>query len=167
MKLTDIKDDEYDLVYTSEGVHVWIHDLRSMYHNISRILKIGGTYINFEIHPFTRPFVYDDGKPDNLNIKVEKPYDMTGPFDEGVTYHWRLQDILNAVASSHLRIEQIEEINDDRQKGHFLFYEDVRAKMNKEEINRYYDWNVNPYAALPQWFTLCAKKYKYITCIEI
>lgn len=42
--------------------------------------------------------------------------------------------------------------------GHFWFYEEARAKMNEEEISKYYDWKVNPYAALPQWFTLYATK---------
>lgn len=158
MKLEDIKSEEYDLVYTSEGVHVWINDLSSMYQNIARILKKGGAYINFEIHPFTRPFAYEDGRPETMKVAIQKPYDMTGPFDEGTTYHWRIQDILNAIASSGLRFEHLEEIYDDRNNGHFWFYEDVRAKLTSKEINQYYDWKVNPYAALPQWFTIFATK---------
>jgi 2-polyprenyl-3-methyl-5-hydroxy-6-metoxy-1,4-benzoquinol methylase len=158
MKLADIKAEEYDMVYTSEGVHVWINDLSSMYQNIARIVKKGGFYINFEIHPFTRPFAYEDGKPETMKITVQKPYDMTGPFNEGTTYNWRMQDLLNAIASAGLRFEHLDEIYDDRHNGHFWFYEDVRAKMTADEINDYYDWRVNPYAALPQWFTLYATK---------
>lgn len=158
MQLTDIKSEEYDMVYTSEGVHVWINDLKSMYRNIARILKKGGVYINYEIHPFTRPFAYEDSKPETMKINVQKPYDMTGPFDEGTSYHWRMQDIINAVASAGLRIEELDEMFDDPQKGHFWFYEDARAKMSLDEIKQYYDWKVNPYAAFPQWFTLYASK---------
>ena len=158
MKLTDIKDNEYDLVYTSEGVHVWINDLSAMYKNIARILKKDGVYINFEIHPFTRPFAYEDGKPETMKVIIQKPYDMTGPFDEGVNYHWRMQDILNAVASAGLRLKHLDEMYDDRHNGHFWFYEDVRAKLTKEEVDNYYDWKVNPYAALQQWFSLYARK---------
>lgn len=158
MKLEDIKDSEYDMVYTSEGVHVWICDLNSMYKNIARILKRDGVYINFEIHPFTRPFAYEDGKPETTNITIQKPYDQTGPFDNGVTYNWRMQDILNALASAGLRFRQLEEMFDDIDKGHFWFYEEKRERMTLEEINNYYDWKVNPYAALPQWFTLYATK---------
>lgn len=158
MQLTDIKSNEYDMVYTSEGVHVWINNLNSMYQNIARVLKEGGVYINFEIHPFTRPFAYEDGKPESMKVFVQKPYDKTGPFDEGVTYHWRMQDILNAVASAGLRFEHLDEMYDDRRIGHFWFYEEARAKMTLEEINNYYDWKVNPYAALPQWFTLRVTK---------
>ncbi|UVI33332.1 class I SAM-dependent methyltransferase [Paenibacillus spongiae] len=56
MELSNIQSDEYDFVYTSNGVHVWINDLHSMYQNIHRILKNNGAYIMHEIHPFTRPF---------------------------------------------------------------------------------------------------------------
>ncbi len=158
MQLSDIKSNEYDMVYTSEGVHVWINDLHFMYQNIARILKKGGIYINFEIHPFTRPFAYEDGKPETMKVTVQKPYDMIGPFDDGVTFHWRMQDILNAVAAAGLRFEHLDEIYDDGNIGHFWFYEEARAKMTLDEINDYYDWKVNPYAALPQWFTLYATK---------
>lgn len=158
MKLCDIKDEEYDLVFTLEGVHVWINDLSSMYQNIARILKKGGNYINFEIHPFTRPFAYEDGKPESMKIIVQKPYDMTGPFDGGINYHWHMQDYINAIASAGLRIDHLDEMYDDEQKGHFWFYDDIREKMTEDEINGYYDWKVNPYTALLHWFSLCATK---------
>ena len=73
MKLESIPSNEYDLVYTSEGVFVWIDDLNGMFHNIFRVLKKGGIYINFEIHPFTRPFAYDDGRPEGKEIIIRKP----------------------------------------------------------------------------------------------
>lgn len=45
MKLNELSDNIYDLVYTSNGVHVWINDLNAMYNNIYRILKQDGKYI--------------------------------------------------------------------------------------------------------------------------
>lgn len=42
MSLSKLKNDEYDFVYTSNGVHVWISDLAAMYRNFNRILKNGG-----------------------------------------------------------------------------------------------------------------------------
>lgn len=39
MKLEELVDETFDLVYTSNGVHVWIHDLGTMYRNFHRILK--------------------------------------------------------------------------------------------------------------------------------
>ena len=47
---------EYDLVYTSNGVGVWISDLEVMYKNFYRVLKDKGYYIMFETHPFDRLF---------------------------------------------------------------------------------------------------------------
>ncbi|WP_308635838.1 class I SAM-dependent methyltransferase [Paenibacillus silvisoli] len=49
MQLSKIRSGEYDFVYTSNGVHVWIHDLNAMYRNIQRVLKPNGTYIMFDI----------------------------------------------------------------------------------------------------------------------
>ena len=36
MELLGINDDEYDLIYTSNGVHVWITDLAMMYVNFNK-----------------------------------------------------------------------------------------------------------------------------------
>lgn len=47
MKLEELTNNSYDLVFTSNGVHVWIDDLNAMYGNIHRILKKGGKYIFF------------------------------------------------------------------------------------------------------------------------
>ena len=108
MKLEGVRDGEYDLVYTSNGVHVWLNDLPSMYTNISRVLKHGGLNIIYEIHPYLRPF--------NEDLKMIKPYDATGPFEdeETVCFHWRLQDIMNAVMDSGMRLEHLEEMFDGK-----------------------------------------------------
>lgn len=158
MKLPEIASNMYDLVYTSEGVHVWISRLSEMYQNIARVLKKDGIYINYEIHPFTRPFAYDDGKPEGKEVIVQKDYEMTGSFEDGITYHWRLQDILNAICDSGLTIRRLEEMHDEKDKGHFWFYEEERKQMTKEEIAAYYDIVKNPLSALPQWFTVCCVK---------
>lgn len=158
MKLADIESHAYDLVYTSEGVYVWIDKLSEMYKNIARVLKKNGIYINYEIHPFTRPFAYDDGRPEGKDIVIQKDYEMVGPFDDGTTYHWRMQDILNAVCDAGLKISRLEEMHDEKDKGHFWFYEEERKAMTAEEIEDYYDIRKNPLSGLPQWFTLCCKK---------
>lgn len=158
MKLSGIESDTYDLVYTSEGVLVWINDLSGMYKNIARVLKKGGVYVNYEIHPFCRPFSYDDGKPQGKEIIIRKDYEMTGPFEDGTEFFWRLQDILNAICDSELKICRLEEMHDEKEKGHFWFYEEEREKMSQEQIDCYYDIAANPLSALPQWFTVCCRK---------
>jgi len=158
MGLPDIPSGTFDLVYTSEGVHVWISDLPAMYRQVFRVLRPGGAYVNYEIHPFCRPFDYDDARPVQGRIVVQKPYEQTEPRGDGTKYAWRLQDILNAAAGAGLQLRRLEEMHDDPVTGHFWFYETERAVMAQEEIEVYYDWRRNPLAALPQWFTFRAVK---------
>ena len=149
MTLEKIKSNEYDFVFTSNGVHVWIDDLKSMYKNICRIMKKSGVYIMFEVHPVNRPFEDCFGQ-----LKVIKPYGYMRPLYDGINYHWRMQDIVNAIADSGLRIKRMEEMFDDRGSRGFF---DTTGKT-PEEIDQIYDWRVNPQAALPQWLTIYAVK---------
>ena len=156
MKLESVADNTYDIVYTSNGVHVWINDLPAMYRSIYRIMKPGGVYIMYEIHPFLRPF---DNK-----VRVKKPYDMTGPFEteEEVTFGWRIMDIMNAMLDSGLRVSHIEEMfaEKDYDWPFWLSYEDISKGVNvtKEEVDKMHDWRNNPLAALPNWISMVAYK---------
>ncbi|MFE5322022.1 class I SAM-dependent methyltransferase [Paenibacillus sp. NPDC056579] len=154
MKLSKVKSSDYDFVYTSNGVHVWINDLEAMYTQIHRILKSSGSYIMFDIHPFMRPF----GMRTAGNLKVIKPYDATGPFGDIPTYKWRMQDILNAALSSGLTIRHMEEMY--AENGSFWVDEssDVADTRSKEELDALCDWNINPLAAIPQWLSFHAVK---------
>ena len=91
MTRASVETDTYDLVYTSNGVHVWINDLNAMYENIRRVLKPNGISIMFDIHPLQRPF--------DEQMKIYKAYDYTGSFEDetSVTFHWRIQDTINAI----------------------------------------------------------------------
>lgn len=139
--------------YIISGVHVWINDLKSMYDSIYRILKPKGKYLMYEIHPFTRPFDCNENK-----LIVKKRYDDIGPFDNGTKYEWRVQDILNAIASSKLVFKHLEEIYDD---GYGTFWhksdEDL-SKFSEEELNELLNWKTNPVSAIPQWMTVFAEK---------
>lgn len=156
MKLDGIHDDEYDLVYTSNGVHVWLDDLPSMYANIHRILKKGGLNILYEIHPYLRPF--------NENLQIAKPYDETGPFEDETTinFHWRLQDIMNAMMHSGLHLEHLEEMFDEKdyEQPFWLKTEDIinGVRASREEVDKMYDWRENPRMALPNWICLVGRK---------
>jgi SAM-dependent methyltransferase len=156
MRLEGIADDAYDFVYTSNGVHVWIDDLRGMYNNIYRILKPGGVYIMHEIHPFQRPF---DG-----TAKIIKPYDMTGPFESEteITFGWRVMDIMNAMVDSGLVVKRVEEMfaEKDYDWPFFISYSDIAKGVTAthEEVDRMYDWHNNPMAALPNWLSVAATR---------
>ena len=127
MTLEGVPDETYDLVYTSNGVHVWLDDLESMYRNVYRVLRPDGWDVIFEKHPFVRPFD-EEGKP-------LKSYDSTGPFEDeyAVNFHWRIQDILNAVMDAGIRPYHLEELCERNEK-----------------------WGIG----LPEWFCLMGKRPK-------
>jgi len=156
MKLEGIADGEYDFVYTSNGVHVWIDDLLGMYRSIHRVMKPGGTYIMYEIHPFLRPF--DD------NVKVKRPYDAVGPYEteEEVTFAWRVMDIMNAMLDAGLSVKHIEEMfaEKDYDWPFWISYAEIAngATATREEVDRMHDWRNNPMAALPNWLSMVARK---------
>ncbi|MCS7459414.1 class I SAM-dependent methyltransferase [Paenibacillus doosanensis] len=155
MRLSSVKSDEYDFVYTSNGVHVWIADLNSMYSSIRRILKKGGAYIMFDIHPFLRPFELDKGK-----LTLVKPYDAAGPFliDEVPRLHWRMQDIVNAIISSGLSVKHIEEMF--AEDGSFWVDESTSEgdSLSAQELEDLRNWKLNSMAGLPQWVSIHAVK---------
>lgn len=154
MKLEHIDTGAFDLVYTSNGVHVWIDDLPAMYRNIRRVLKPGGAYLMFETHPFIRPF--DGDAADALRFQVQKPYECIGPFGEVPTYSWRIMDLVNAMLHSGLSIRQMEEFHS--QIGSFdCWWYQTLAEAAADE-NRKFDWTRNPFAALPQWIGFLAQK---------
>ena len=155
MKLDGIKNDEYDFVYTSNGVHVWINDLDAMYQNIYRILKPGGIYIMYEIHPFQRPFTNHDGI-------IKKSYNKTGPFESenNVTFGWRVMDIMNAIFHSGFVVKHMEEIlpKIDYDWPFWFNHEEILdgATATREEVDR--RWAENTMAMLPEMMCIVAQK---------
>ena len=155
MKLDKIKDNEYDLVYTSNGVHVWIDDMPGMYKNFYRVLKKDGYSIFFETHPMSRPF-------DNLTyqVKIKKLYEDIGPHGDIPTYSWRTQDFVNAISSAGFQIREMSEfhsLREDLEAHNYLYILD-RHKDRYEWHGDTFDWKVNPWAALPQCLCLCSQK---------
>lgn len=156
MRLDGIEDGAYDLVYTSNGVHVWLNDLPSMYGNIHRILKPGGLYVMYELHPFQRPF--------GEGLKVVKPYDSTGPFEDETTvsFAWRIQDIVNPILDAGIRLMRMEEImpKPDYEHPFFVKNEEIvnGRRLSREEVGAMYDWRQNPAAALPEMIALVGRR---------
>jgi SAM-dependent methyltransferase len=138
----------FDLVYTSNGVNVWINDLVKMYRNFRRVLKDNGLYILYDVHPFTRPF-----DKETKETVIIKPYSSIGPFDEPEQYHWRVQDFLNCLIQAGFKPEQMQELC--AQFGTYWF--DIGEEL-PENAADYYDWHKNPQAALPQWLLLASRK---------
>ena len=157
MKLELIKDGEYDLVYTSNGAHIWIGDLLGMYTNFHRVLKDGGYNIFFETHPMIRPF-------DNstYEVKIKKLYEDIGPFadeENSSEYEWRTQDFVNAVISAGFTIKEMQEfhsVREDLPAHNYLYIKELNS--NWKWTGNTFDWHNNPWAALPQCLCLCSQK---------
>ena len=139
-----IEDRSFDLVCSTNGFFVWIADLRAVYGEVLRILKPGGYYIFYDVHPFQRPWA-----DRTLSIEVEKPYWQTGPFrdkKEGTfEFNWTMADLLNPGADAGLVLRRIME----RPAEDSNTWEGASYRPGKDK--RLVDWKVNPRAALPFW----------------
>lgn len=146
-QLSNIEDNRFDLVYTSNGTHTWIADIETMYKNIYRVLKPSGLSSMFDIHPFNRPFAGEPWK----EPKIVKPYKATMPH-----CHWRVQDLVNAMIGAQLSIREMEELQAVNASFWFSYEELIRQE--KESIAKINDWEHNPMAALPAWISIIAQK---------
>lgn len=146
-KLSNMADNIYDLVYTSNGTHTWIADIVEMYQNIYRVLKPTGLSIMFDIHPFNRPF---SGEPWE-EPKIVKPYQDIMPH-----CHWRVQDIINAMIWARLSIKEMEELQ--AENASFWFSYEELIKQKEEKLVNINNWQHNPMAALPAWISIVAQK---------
>lgn len=148
-----IKDGSFDLVCSTNGFFVWIAQLARVFSEVQRILKPGGYYVFYDIHPFMRPWK-DQVKP----IEMEKPYFETGPFvsiEAGQTVYeftWTLSDFVNPLLASGLQLRQMAE-TPARNSRFWQGYSYVSGTADD-----LLDWRNNPRAGLPVWLTLAAQK---------
>jgi ubiquinone/menaquinone biosynthesis C-methylase UbiE len=151
--LEGIEENAFDLVCSSNGFFVWIAEPGKVFRQVYRVLKPGGFYIFYDVHPFLRPW------KDQVNpLEMEGPYTATGPFEEegygqvNYQFHWRLSDLLNPLLASRLVLRQIAEspAKDAR------FWEGL-AYLPGEDPSLL-DWRENPRAGLPAWLTAAAQK---------
>jgi RimJ/RimL family protein N-acetyltransferase/SAM-dependent methyltransferase len=159
MTLDGLQDGAFDLVYTSNGVHVWISDLAMMYRSFNRVLKPGGQYIFFDTHPFSRPF--DDS---GSVIKIEKDYRDVGPFGDVPNYHWRVEDFLRSLIAAGFTLEDYRDLHSsqtDLLSYDYIYYGEYGTYAAREaDGGARYDWRNNPWAALPQKIAVSASARK-------
>ncbi|MHB8103913.1 MAG: class I SAM-dependent methyltransferase [Dehalococcoidales bacterium] len=152
--LKNVPSASFDWVCSTNGFFVWIADLAAVFNSVQRVLKPGGFYIFYDIHPFMRPW------KEQTIIEMKKPYFETGPFvheeSSGTVYnfHWTLSDIINSLLKSGLIICRIEETTakDPRFWTGFSY--------GHGTDNSLLDWRINPRAGLPAWLTIIAQKPK-------
>ena len=156
MALEGMPDGTFDLIHTSNGAHVWISDLPMMYGNFMRVLKPGGRFIFFDMHPFHRPFK-DAGFKGFKRVKVKKSYDDTRGCNE-MESHWRVEDFMRALLGVGFAIEDLRECmgHKDDLSGHMRHYNSYKER-DKDKY-ALYDWRKNPLGALPVWLAMRAAK---------
>ena len=149
--LKPVGDAEFDLVCSSNGFFVWIADLHAVFNEIYRILRPGGHYVFYDIHPFQRPWK-DQTRP----IEVEKSYWETGPIEDKqhgtFEFKWTLADLLNPLATSGFILRRILESPAEDSR----FWQDYSYLPGTDEC--LLDWNENPRAALPVWLTAALQR---------
>lgn len=146
-----VGDAQFDLVCSTNGFFTWIAAVHAVFNEIFRILRPGGYYICYDIHPFQRPWK-DQIRP----IEVEKPYWQTGPFpdakDGTFNFRWTLADILNPLVSAGFILRRILESSAEDSR----FWQGFSYLPGTDESLQ--NWHENPRSALPFWLTMALQR---------
>jgi SAM-dependent methyltransferase len=118
MTLSEVHDEKYDIVFTSEGVLGWLPDLQVWARTVRKLLKDSGFLYVFDSHPFFLSF--DESKLDKDIYEIKYPYfgkkpdieDSIGGYASEVkhgvkAYFWMhpIAELINALAQEGLHIE--------------------------------------------------------------
>ena len=138
--LPNILKGKFDIVYTSQGVLIWLKDIKEWGKLISHYLKPGGIFYIMETHPLL--YIFDDDKQGELKIKEsyfpgKKPtlWDDDSPdysdreyIPKNPTYEWTwpLGEILTTLIEAGLKIEFLHEYDK-------LFYKGFPDMVQDEE----------------------------------
>ena len=122
LKLTETHHEQYDIVFTSEGVLGWLPDLQRWGEVVRSLLKSPGCLYVYDSHPFF--MMFDEEKLGREIYGIKYPYfDYTADLEETIggyaaqtkhgveAWFWmhKVSDIINAVASNGLRIAYFHE----------------------------------------------------------
>ena len=127
LDIDDTFNNSIDFIYISEGSLLWFSSLDDYFRIISKLLKIEGRVLIYEMHPFTNFFILSNEmgvEPtlDNFSSYFEKsPYSAKNGLDyigqtkyeakECFSYMHTISDILNAIIINGIDIEKMEEYN--------------------------------------------------------
>lgn len=119
-------DQQFDIVFTSYGVLVWLSDLEVWGEMVAHYLKPGGVFYIAEIHPFSMiledeqdksewgvryPYFHD---PKPLKFDTQGSYvDRSAHVEQSVNYEWAhsISDIISALTHPGLHIEYMHEFD--------------------------------------------------------
>jgi SAM-dependent methyltransferase len=114
---TELTRARFDLVYTGQGVLVWLHDLGRWATGIARALRSTGDFLLYEEHPVAmcvdpslrwREDYFDESVI--VNVGWEH-FELTGPpaTEEKHERFWRLGQVVTAISAAGLVVRQLEE----------------------------------------------------------
>lgn len=160
--LPDVLDEKFDIVYTSYGVLVWLHDLKRWAEIVAHFLKPGGTFYIAEFHPFL--WTLDNEDPNDFKFirsyfPLDKPYqfEVDGSYADAakkikpqLDYEWAhgLSSIITSIVDAGLRIKFFHEFN----KMPFQLFPFL---IKRDDGYWYYD---HPEIQLPFVFSIMATK---------
>jgi len=160
--------EQFDIVYTSQGVLCWLKDLKEWARLIHRFLKPGGTFYIMETHPIANIFDY---RQKGMNIGTQPYFHNTEPIicedndysdpthvnkNPSYEWNWSLSDIFNALIDAGLTIESFHEY------GKCFF----KAFPDMVKIDDYW-WVLPGYEdKMPMTFTIRAGKKWRIESID-
>jgi SAM-dependent methyltransferase len=114
---SELKRGRFDLVYTADGVLVWLHDLDAWAIGIAASLRSGGDLLLHEEHPVAQCVDEslrwrDDYFDEELHsYRGWTHFELTGPpaTEEKIERLWRLGQVVTAIAGAGLVVRQLEE----------------------------------------------------------
>jgi SAM-dependent methyltransferase len=114
---SELKRARFDLVYTADGVLVWLPDLDAWANGIATALRSGGDFLMHEEHPVA--MCVDESlrwREDYFDEELQvyrgwSHFVLTGPpaTEEKVERFWRLGQVVTALAGTGLVVRQLEE----------------------------------------------------------
>ena len=124
--LPDVLEAQYDIVFTSYGVLIWLPDLTRWAEVIAHFLRPGGFFHIVDGHPFSHVLYDEDDATDlrpyyTYSMSVANPiesgpgptYTVGSPMLTSGTYEWNhsVADIVNSLISAGLTIEFFHEFH--------------------------------------------------------
>lgn len=148
--LAPLPDQRFDLVCSSNGFFVWIAQPARVFAAVQRVLRPGGFYVFYDVHPFQRPWSDRVGP-----LEMGQSYWETGPHpddDGSFEFTWTLADLLNPLLEAGLALRRVLESPAEDSR----FWQGPSYEPGTEIGLT--DWRQNPRAGLPVWLTVCAQK---------
>ena len=142
-KITNRYDSKFDLVLLTAGALTWFHDLGRLFNVVSRLLKIEGYLLIYEIHPFTNLIAWQGESEYDISnpYKIIYKYFRNTPWinNDGadyigkttyksktfVSFAHKLSDIITAISVNNIIIKEFKEYPHDV-SGHLDYLEQDR-----------------------------------------